>query len=67
MLGDGHSVRLNGVRAYQHLAHLGSTLWPLPPGENTVDVVASGLVEESRLILRYIPLAPTSYQSLIQK
>ncbi|WP_160051298.1 phage tail domain-containing protein [Nocardiopsis sp. FR26] len=54
------SVRLNGDRAYQHLAHPGSTLWPLPPGANTVDVTASGLAEESRLILRYTPLAPTA-------
>ncbi len=54
------SVRLNGVRAYQHLAHPGSTLWPLPPGENTVDVTAFGMGEESRLILRYTPLAPTA-------
>ncbi|KOX12496.1 hypothetical protein ADL05_21740 [Nocardiopsis sp. NRRL B-16309] len=53
------SVRLNGVRAYQHLADPGSTLWPLPTGENTGDVTPFGMGEESRLILRYTPLAAT--------
>ncbi|MFV2198467.1 phage distal tail protein [Nocardiopsis sp. LOL_012] len=54
------SVWLNGERAYQHLKHPGSSLWPLPPGDNTVDVSASGLAEDSRLVLRYTPLTPTA-------
>lgn len=54
------SVRLNGVRAYRLLTQPGSTLWPLHKGTNTVDVEAAGMAEESRLILRYTPLAPTA-------
>ncbi|WP_344104893.1 phage distal tail protein [Nocardiopsis rhodophaea] len=54
------SVRLGGENAYRHLVQPGSTLWPLPPGDNTIDVEAGQMGASSRLILRYTPLAPTT-------
>lgn len=54
------TLRLNGERAYRMLDQPGSVLWPLKPGRQTIDVVATGMTEESELRLAYTPLTPTS-------
>nr|WP_246422087.1 phage tail domain-containing protein [Nocardiopsis mwathae] len=53
------SVRLDGANAYRYLTQPGSTLWPLRPGDNTIDAETGQMSDNSRLVLRYTPIAAT--------